>query len=92
MVVELNEAFVPDRLKNRVIHHLRQSWARTRIQPPALRVRWAQDDPGRLVMAIELETTRVVPHIAVTGSAKQILELMDELEETLANFLRANGN
>jgi hypothetical protein len=95
MTLQLNSAFVPDHLRRRLEYHLRKAWIRTTLGPPSFRVRWVYDDPGKLVVGLELEGARLMRKaLAAVGNDREALAraLMDELEERLACFLRENHN
>lgn len=94
MIVELNRAFVPDRLHNRLERHLRETWVRSRISPASFKIKWVSIDPGELVVGVSLENARVVkqpPSAGYDDPEALARMLIVELEEVLVQFLRVHS-
>ena len=92
MTVELNSIFVSEQLRSGVEHYLRQAWARANFSPDTFRVRWVQQDPGDLVIGIEMGRARLLREVGEIDSERRAAGriLLEELSQMLTAFLRAN--
>lgn len=94
MTLELNSAFVPECLRNKLERQLRRAWIQANVSASSFRLRWVHDDPGELIVGLELGDARVLRKPAPIPWEEETLVyiLLQELEETLTSFLRENAH
>jgi hypothetical protein len=94
MTVELNAAFVPERLREELEMRLETAWAGTEAAPGQLQLKWVHRDPGEFVVAVEYRDVRIEPgvgHAAVPEPEGDVHRLIGTLSRELSESLRHRG-
>lgn len=92
MTVVLNEAFIPEELREKIAWHLRIRWARQQRFSGVIRVTWQSQDPGFPVIGVKTLAVELIYPAIPQGERQELACLrMEAMHEEVADFLRKHA-
>ena len=88
----LNEAFIPEELREKIAWHLRIKWAREQRFNGVVRVVWQSQDPGFPVIGVKTLAVELIYPAIPQGERQELAcSRMKTMHEEVANFLKKHS-